>query len=118
MQPKGWDWERAIILSLLITFAITFVVKISLSKPAKITSSISPISSSKYMGSMNNYSVSHKLKRRLSPLGLSMISITTNWKKEMVSLLSLGLCGLLFLLASTYSASIDVEAIVENAIVI
>lgn len=116
LQPKGWNWGRAIILSLLITFSITFVVKISLSKPAKVASSISPISSSKYMGSMNNYNVSHKLKRRLSPLGLSMISITANWKKEMVSLLSLGLCGVLFALASTYSASIDVKAIVEKEI--
>ena len=116
LQPKGWDWGRAIILSLLIAFAITFVVKISLSKPAKVAISISPISSSKYIGSMNNYNVSHKLKRRLSPLGLSMISIMANWKKEMVSLLSLGLCGLLFVLASTYSASIDVEAIVEKEI--
>ena len=116
LQPKGWDWGRAIILSLLIAFAITFVVKISLSKPAKVASSISPINSSKYIGSMNSYNVSHKLKRRLSPLGLSMISITANWKKEMVSLLSLGLCGVLFVLAATYSASIDVKTIVEKEI--
>ena len=117
LQPKGWDWGRAIILSLLIAFAITFVVKISLSKPAKVASSISPINSSKYIGSMNSYNVSHKLKRRLSPLGLSMISITANWKKEMVSLLSLGLCGVLFVLAATYSASIDVKTIVEKEII-
>ena len=116
LQPKGWDWGRAIILSLLIAFAITFVVKISLSKPAKVASSISPINSSKYIGSMNSYNVLHKLKRRLSPLGLSMISITANWKKEMVSLLSLGLCGVLFVLAATYSASIDVKTIVEKEI--
>lgn len=116
LQPNGWDWGRAIILSVLIALIITFVVKISLSKPAKVASSISPISSSKYMGGMNNYNAPHKLKRKLSPLGLSMISITANWKKEIVSLLSLGLCGLLFVLASTYSASIDVEAIVEKEI--
>ncbi len=116
LQPNGWDWVRAIILSVLIALIITFVVKISLSKPAKLASSISPISSSKYIGGMNNYSTPHKLKRKLSPLGLSMISITANWKKEIVSLLSLGLCGLLFVLAATYSASIDVEAIVEKEI--
>lgn len=116
LQPNGWDWVRAIILSVLIALIITFVVKISLSKPAKVASSISPISSSKYMGGMNNYSTPHKLKRKLSPLGLSMISVTANWKKEIVSLLSLGLCGLLFVLAATYSVSIDVEAIVEKEI--
>lgn len=116
LQPNGWDWGRTIILSVLIALIITFVVKISLSKPAKVASSISPISSSKYIGGVNNYSVPHKLKRKLSPLGLSMISIMANWKKEIVSLFSLGLCGLLFVLASTYSASIDVEAIVEKEI--
>ncbi|MBD5545328.1 MAG: FtsX-like permease family protein [Lachnospiraceae bacterium] len=116
LQPNGWDWVCAIILSVLIALIITFVVKISLSKPAKLASSISPISSSKYIGGMNNYSTPHKLKRKLSPLGLSMISIIANWKKEIVSLLSLGLCGLLFVLAATYSASIDVEAIVEKEI--
>lgn len=116
LQPDGWDWGHAIILSVLIALIITFVVKISLSKPAKVASSISPISSSKYMGGMNSYNAPHKLKRKLSPLGLSMISIMANWKKEIVSLLSLGLCGLLFVLASTYSESIDVEAIVGKEI--
>lgn len=116
LQPDGWDWGHAIILSVLIALIITFVVKISLSKPAKVASSISPISSSKYMGGMNNYNAPHKLKRKLSPLGLSMICIMANWKKEIVSLLSLGLCGLLFVLAATYSASIDVEAIVGKEI--
>lgn len=116
LQPNGWDWGRAIILSVLIALIITFVVKISLSKPAKAASSISPISSSKYIGGMDNYNASHKLKRKLSPLGLSMISSMANWKKGIVSLLSLGLCGLLFVLASTYSASIDVKAIVEKEI--
>lgn len=116
LQPNGWDWGRAITLSVLIALIITFVVKISLNKPAKVASSISPISSSKYVGSMNNYSTPHKLKRKLSPLGISVISITANWKKEIVSLLSLGLCGFLFVLAATYSASIDVEAIVKREI--
>ncbi len=116
LQPNGWDWGHAIILSVLIALIIRFVVKISLNKPAKVASSISPISSSKYIGGMNSYSAPHKLKRKLSPLGISMISITANWKKEIVSLLSLGLCGLLFVLAATYSASIDVEAIVGKEI--
>ena len=47
-------------------------------------------------------------------LGLAIISITSHWKSILVSVLSLGLSGLLFVLAATYTASIDPESIVKK----
>lgn len=114
LQPNGWDWGRAVVLGILIALIISFVVKVSLSKPARVAGSTSPISSSKYAPGINNYGTPHKMKRKLSPLGISVISVIANRKKEVLSLLSLGLCGLLFILAATYSTSIDVEAIVKK----
>ena len=55
-----------------------------------------------------------KEKRKLSSLGLAIISITSHWKSILVSVLSLGLSGLLFVLAATYTASIDPESIVKK----
>ena len=58
--------------------------------------------------------VTNKEKRKLSSLGLAIISITSHWKSILVSVLSLGLSGLLFVLAATYTASIDPESIVKK----
>ena len=45
---------------------------------------------------------------------MAIISITSHWKSILVSVLSLGLSGLLFVLAATYTASIDPESIVKK----
>lgn len=58
--------------------------------------------------------VTNKEKRKLSSLGLAIISITSHWKSILVSVLSLSLSGLLFVLAATYTASIAPESIVKK----
>lgn len=106
LQPDGWDWIAAVFWGIIISLIINFVVKVSLNRPTKIALSISPILSSKYMMERFDCKVTNKEKRKLSSLGLAIISITSHWKSILVSVLSLGLSGLLFVLAATYTASI------------
>ena len=106
LQPDGWDWIAAVVWGIIISVIINFVVKVSLNRPTKIALSISPILSSKYMMERFDCKVTNKEKRKLSSLGLAIISITSHWKSILVSVLSLGLSGLLFVLAATYTASI------------
>lgn len=114
LQPDGWDWIAAVVWGIIISLIINFVVKASLNRPTKIALSISPILSSKYMMECFDCKVTNKEKRKLSSLGLAVISITSHWKSILVSGLSLGLSGLLFVLAATYTASIDPESIVKE----
>lgn len=78
--------------------------------------SISPINSSKYADSTLYHCPPRKMKRKLSSLGISIISVTANWRKTAVAVFSLGLSGFLFTLAATYSVSIDAETIVRKEI--
>ena len=114
LQPDGWDWIAAVVWGIIISVIINFVVKVSLNRPTKIALSISPILSSKYMMERFDCKVTNKEKRKLSSLGLAIISITSHWKSILISVLSLGLSGLLFVLAATYTASIDPESIVKK----
>lgn len=114
LQPSGWDWIAAIFWGLIISLIVNFVVKISLNRPTKIARSISPILSSRYMTERFDCKVTKKKKRKLSPLGLAIISITSHWKSVSISVLSLGLSGILFVLAATYTVSIDAESIVKR----
>lgn len=116
LQPNGWNWIAAVVWGVIISLIINIVVRISLNRPTKIARSISPILSSKYMMECFDYKATKKKKRKLSSLGLAIISITSRWKSVSVSVLSLGLSGLLFVLAATYTASIDAESIVKKDI--
>ena len=91
LQPDGWDWIAAVVWGIIISVIINFVVKVSLNRPTKIALSISPILSSKYMMERFDCKVTNKEKRKLSSLGLAIISITSHWKSILVSVLSLGL---------------------------
>ena len=103
VATDGWDWIAAVVWGIIISVIINFVVKVSLNRPTKIALSISPILSSKYMMERFDCKVTNKEKRKLSSLGLAIISITSHWKSILVSVLSLGLSGLLFVLAATYT---------------
>ena len=80
LQPDGWDWIAAVFWGIIISLIINFVVKVSLNRPTKIALSISPILSSKYMMERFDCKVTNKEKRKLSSLGLAIISITSHWK--------------------------------------
>lgn len=116
LLPNGWDWIAAVVWGIIICLIVNFVVKLSLNRPVKIARSISPILSSKYIEERFDCKMIKNGKRKLSPLRLAIISVTSHWKNISVSVLSLGLSGLLFLLAATYTASIDAESIVKKDI--
>ncbi len=114
LQPNGWNWINAAIWGITISLVIAFVVKLSMNKPIKIASHVAPIQSSKYMGSFCDFHSTKKQKRKLTVWGMAIISAAAQRKRVLISVISLGLSGLLFTLAATYTASVDAEAIVKK----
>lgn len=108
LQSKGWS-VIAFIVSLCgaCLFGV-FLVYISVRKPAKIAANISPISALKNQVEVRKYHT-HK-RHRISPAYLARISFFRNRKKSIMTILSMGLCGIIFFLAASYQSSFSAES--------
>ena len=108
LQPKGWS-VLAFITSLCgaCLFGV-LLVYISVRKPAKIAANISPISALKNQVEAKKYHA-HK-RHRISPAYLARISFFRNRKKSVLTILSMGLCGIIFFLAASYQSSFSAES--------
>lgn len=109
MRPKGFNLVEFIILTIAIICANLITVQLSISKPAKLAASVSPIEASKLSGYEKKSTMTNKLKRNLSPLGLSMISTRGNRKKSIMTIISLSIAGIIFMCASTFVSSASEE---------
>ncbi|HIT89676.1 MAG TPA: ABC transporter permease [Candidatus Merdenecus merdavium] len=108
LQPKGWS-VSAFILSLLgsCLFGI-LLVYISIRKPAKIAANTSPISALKNQIETITY---HKHKNHhISPAYLAKISFFRNRNKSLLTILSMGLCGVIFFLSASYQSSFNAKS--------
>lgn len=98
-------------------------VLISVRRPAKTASSVSPVEAAKYSG----YDVceekkrgkkcagratekhTKKLSRKITPVSLAVMSSARNRKRSVLTLLSLGVGGVLYMIAAVYVSSTSLE---------
>lgn len=111
IRPNGFSVMDFSTLSAIIIVANIITVIISISKPAKIAASISPIEASKFSGYESKQAKKNikQLKRNLSPLSISLIWTKGNRKKSFMTILSLALAGITFMCATTFVSSINEE---------
>lgn len=108
--PEGWSWKYTIILSFIIAIAEFITIIISVQKPAKIASSISPVEASRFSGHKEKGLKETKdLHRKLSPYSMAGISLKRNKNKSFLTLISLGIGGSLFLMSTTMIVSTSLE---------
>lgn len=108
--PEGFNIINILILAVLIILADILTVLISVHKPAKFASSVSPIEASKYSSySENNSKESKKLNRKLTPFSLAVISSNRNLKKSVMTIISLAVGGILFIVGATFVQSMNRE---------
>lgn len=119
LKPEGWDWIRTLAMAAVVIIADVITVQISLAKPAALASGISPIEAAKFAGNVDTGKVksekrrtkrtARKLQRKLSPFGMARISAGRNRKKTFLTMLSLGVGGVLFMIAATFVVSVNQE---------
>lgn len=111
LKPGGWSWKNAILTAIVVIIADIFTVMISVSKPAKIAASVSPVEAAKYSGYENQGNIrgTIKLYRKITPYSLAVMSSSRNRKKTMLTMISLGVGGILYMLASCYVTSVSLE---------
>lgn len=114
-HPAGWDIGKAIWIGIIVSLIIYCAVGISVRKPAKFAAKVSPINALKYTGDESSAGIGKTvgLKRNLSPLGISIIGIKANWKRFLLTVVSLGVSGMLFTLVAVYIASFDADTVVD-----
>lgn len=95
-----WVWPMVIVL-------IDLTVRLSLRKPARIAASVSPIDASRYMGQQSGKKRQARLPEKISPVMLAKKHISTNRKKNVLTVLSLVLTGVLLMGLSSVLSSIN-----------
>ena len=108
--PEGFSIINTLLIVVAVFIVIYIITMLSIKKPAKIASAVSPIEALRYVpqDTMKN-AKNKKVCRNLTPIGLGVMNFSKNRKKAVITMLSLGLGGILFITAATYMSSFNKE---------
>ncbi len=114
ISSNGWNILNVFKLAIVSSVLGTVAVFISVTKPAKRASNVSPIEGLRYTGNDEKVNTSNKLCRNLTPSSLGKIEFYKSKKKTNITLISLIIGGSLFIGALTFTGSINVEKYARN----
>ncbi|MFT3984249.1 MAG: ABC transporter permease [Lachnospiraceae bacterium] len=116
LAPGYWIWQKNLKYAAIISVLTFLMVIISTSKPLKMAGKVSAIEAvrTSAYSSTSGKSESKKLHRRLTPLRLAIMNFARGKKKAFVTLLSLGLTGILVMCIAAYGNSISIEEIART----
>ncbi len=110
MIPDGFNVKNLILIVLFVFMAVYVITMISVRKPARLASAVSPMEALRYVPKETmDKAGNRKLCRKLTPLYLGIMNFSKNRKKTVITMLSLGLGGILFMTAAAYMSSFDKE---------
>lgn len=107
LVPQGFRISNMLWVCPLVVVLAYITVCLSIQKPAKIASTISPIEASRYEA--DNNLRKHTKNRRLSTYSLAKIQILRYKEKNMLTICSLILTGVLLLGLSSVLSSVDAK---------
>lgn len=115
--PEGFHILHTLAVSAVVLGIIWLAVRISVRKPAGIAAGVSPVEALRYVsGDEQDRRTVKNRNRLLTPLSLGMMNFTRNRKKAAVTMVSLGLGGILFMAAAAYMSSFDREQYVRQGV--
>ena len=111
LEPNGFQVAKISMMAAIILIADYLTVMIAIKKPAKLAATVSPVEASKLSGYEEKAQKkdAKKLKRKLTPGNLARIGAARNKKRSMLTSISLGVGGILFLTGTTILVSMDEE---------
>lgn len=109
IMPEVFSVRRVLLLALVVSIVIFIMIRIATAKPGKMAAKVSPIMAVRDIGFSGDESKkrTRKMHRRLTPFSLAYINVMRNKKKAVLSICSLGLCGVLLMASASYLQSID-----------
>lgn len=115
LKPGGFSLVNTLLMALVVMAVVLLTVFVSIMKPAKLAAAVSPIEAAKYTayaGDAGRKSTK-KLQRKITPMTLARMNNSRNRKKAFITMLSLGLGGVLFIGTITFAVSWDKEKYVR-----
>lgn len=110
LTPGGFNAVHMLTILTGVFLLIYLITLLSVRKPAKIAAAVSPMEALRYLPQDNmKQAAGRKLCRGLTPMGLAVINFSKNRKRTAITMLSLGLGGILFMTAATYMSSFNRE---------
>ncbi len=110
-RPGGFSITNTLLMAVIAIATTLVTVMVSVMKPAKIAASISPMEAARYSAYNGDEGKkqTRKLQRKITPFSLARMNSSRNRKKTFVTMLSLGIGGVLFIGAVTFAVSLDKE---------
>lgn len=120
IKPAGWSWKNTLIIGACVVVADIITVLLSIRKPALIASLISPVEASKFSGveekrkkkqsqTVKPRTAGKKLYRKITPVSMASMNRSRNKKKTVLTMVSLGIGGVLYMLAAFFTIATDLE---------
>lgn len=116
LHPDGWNFANNLPATLIVMLFAMIIVWLSVRAPAKMAGNISPVEAARYSSYMAGKSVAKNKTRhkKSTPLRIAFLNVARSPKKTALTILSLGLCGVLFLCAASLQKNITAENIVRS----
>ncbi|WP_312370361.1 ABC transporter permease, partial [Lachnoclostridium sp.] len=114
-QPDGWNWVNTLWATLAVMLFEIFVVWVSVRTPSKMAGSASPIEAERFSAYKNVKCRIKTRHRKSTPIRIAVLNVIRNPKKAVLTILSLGLCGMLFICAASLQINITAEKAVRSS---
>lgn len=111
LKSDGFSWSNTGMTALMTVVIELFTVLFSIRRPAKMAAAVSPIEASRfnaYEGKVRKGNT-RKLARKITPLSMAKMGFARNRKKSTMTMISMGVGGILFMTASIYLNSFSQE---------
>lgn len=109
IQPEGWYWIGMLLAAFLSFLFGILTVTISIHSPAKLAGKVSPVAAVNYSGYPNEKIAERRKRYKITPLTLAIRNLTRNKKKTALTVLSLGLCGVMLIACASMRNSLSEE---------
>lgn len=107
LVPNGWAASTVLIVGAFVAILMYLCIMLTIRRPAKLASKVTPIEAIRYSAGNEEIIGTKRLKRSLSSSKLALINFSRNKKKTVLTVASLGVCGILLMTSSAYFNSID-----------
>lgn len=117
LVPRGFHTPMVFAIAAITALFMYLCVMAAVIKPARTAARVTPIEAVRYAVDPNDvaFSQTKSLHRSLSAKNLAFLNFARNKKKTALTVLSLGVCGVLLMASSAYFNSIDPLAMARRS---
>ncbi len=114
-QPEGFSLQSYLWCNVFVIVFVWSIVRISINKPAKIAGAVSPIEASRNVNGNKGSEIKVKRYKKLTLWQLAIRNRKMNHRKFIMTNLSLGLTGTIFIIGATFLVSFNIESNARQA---